>query len=317
MIRKYLVYLLLSCLLLTGCVPAQAWESSGKLTVVATLFPQYDFARQIGGEHIQLHLLLPPGVESHSYEPTPADMVRLNQSDLFLYTGRYMEPWAERLSDTLEGDVTVVDVSQGIQLDEEDAHEGHDHGAESGHDHDDHGGYDPHIWTSPVNAMQMVETIRDAFCEADPANAASYQANAQAYLEQLSELDASFRQLVETAPRKEIIFGGRFALHYFAKEYGISYEAAFDSCSSETEPSVGVMAHLVDHIRQERIPVVYYEELVDPKVARILCEETGAKPLLFHSCHNVSKEELKQGVTYLSLMEKNLENLKEGLTGWL
>lgn len=294
--------LLVAVLLLSGCTHAQAQKpEGGRLQIVASLFPQYDFARQIAGEYAQVELLLPPGVESHSFEPTPADMIRIHQSDLFLYTGQYMEPWAQQMISGLEGETVVVDVSEHIQLDEE------EHG-----DHD-HGGFDPHIWTSPVNAKQMVENIAQALMEADPAHAQEYQENADAYQRQLDALDAQFREVVANGKRREIVFGGRFALHYFAKEYGLDYLAAFDSCSHESEPSARTVARIVDEVESKRIPVIYYEELVDPKVARVLSEETGAKPLLLHSCHNLSRDEMESGATYLSLMEQNAQNLKEGL----
>ena len=299
-------------LLLPGCAAAQAQQpQDGRLRIVASLFPQYDFARQVAGDCAQVELLLPPGVESHSFEPTPADMIRIHQADLFLYTGRYMEPWAQQIIDGLEGDTRVVDVSEGIQLDRED----HDPG-EHGHEGHDHGGFDPHIWTSPVNAKQMVENIAQALMEADPAHAQLYRANADAYQARLDGLDAQFRKIVAKGEHREIVFGGRFALHYFAKEYGLSYLAAFDSCSHESEPSARTVARIVDEVTSKGIPVIYYEELVDPKVARVLAEETGAKPLLLHSCHNLSRDELAAGETYLTLMEQNAENLKEGLNGW-
>ena len=306
---KPLLAALLLAVLLPGCAVAQAQQpQDGRLRIVASLFPQYDFARQIAGDYAQVELLLPPGVESHSFEPTPADMIRIHQADLFLYTGRYMEPWAQQIIDGLEGDTQVVDVSEGIQLDQED----HSHG-EHGHEDHDHGGFDPHIWTSPVNAKQMVENIVQALMEADPAHAQAYRANADTYQAQLDSLDAQFREIVANGNRREIVFGGRFALHYFAKEYGLSYLAAFDSCSHESEPSARTVARIVDEVESKGIPVIYYEELVDPKVARVLAEETGAVPLLLHSCHNLSRDELEAGETYLTLMEQNAQNLKEGL----
>ena len=159
----------------------------------------------------------------------------------------------------------------------------------------------------------MVETITDALCAADPAHAETYRTNCEAYQAELMELDAEFEALVDGAVRREICFGGRFALHYFAKRYGLSCIAAYDSCSSETEPSAKAVAEITDAILEDGIPVIYYEELVDPKVARSIAEDTGCAMLLLHSCHNVSKEELDAGATYLSLMRQNLENLKTGL----
>jgi zinc transport system substrate-binding protein len=301
--KKRFFCCLLALFLCVGCSSPQADREDGKLQIIATLFPQYDFARILAGDRAQITLLLPPGVESHTFEPTPAQMVQIQQADLFLYTGEAMEPWAATLSkDLREGQ--VLDVCRGIALQEHGQEEEHD-----GHAHT----LDPHVWTSPLLAKEMVQNICDGLCSVDPDGASLYQANASAYLTQLDQLDADFRQAVEQGQRREIVHGGRFALYYWAKEYGIEYLAAFDSCSGETEPSAQAVAQIVDKIRQDGLPVIYYEELSDPKVARSVSQETGAQMLLLHSCHNVSKEDLESGATYLSLMEQNLENLRKGL----
>lgn len=301
---KKIMLLLLTALLFAGCSSQQAPSSEKSqtekpLTIVATLFPQYDFARAIAGDHAEVTLLLPAGVESHSFEPTPSDIMKINQADLFVYTGSNMEPWAETMIQSLDNpNLTVVDVSQNVPMDPSE---------------DEHHPYDPHIWTSPVNAKIMVENVAKALCEKDPDNAASYQKNADEYTAELDALDQQIRQTIANGKRNEIIFGGRFAFHYFIKEYGLDYRSAYDNCSEETEPSVKTIASLIDEINQKQIPVIYYEELTDPKIARSISEATGAELLLFHSCHNVSKEDYENGATYLSLMKQNLENLKKGL----
>lgn len=289
----------------SGCNRKHTLSSEGKLQIIATLFPQYDFAREIGGDLVEVSLLLPPGMESHSYDPTLADMRKISRADLLLYTGPQMEVWVGELIGGLEeAPVTIVDLSQGIAL----LHEEHHHG-EEGHHHEG----DPHIWTSPVLARKMVDHIVEALCQADPLHEEVYRQNGAAYCAKLEALDGKFRSLVAEAPCREIYFGGRFALIYFAEEYGLSYHAAFDSCSSETEPSFSVMASMIQAIHEEEIPVIYYEELSEPRIARAISEDTGAEPLLLHSCHNLSKAEWDQGCTYLSLMEQNLEHLRKGL----
>lgn len=289
---------------LAGCGEESA--SSGKLQVVATLFPQYDFARRVAGDRAQVTMLLPPGVESHSFDPTPADLVTMQKTDLFLYTGAQMETWAGNLLPSLPEHTMVVDLSQGIEL----SGESHEDGS------DDHSHLvDPHIWTSPKNAMTMVTSIRDALCSVDPDGAAIYEENASAYLEELAQLDATFRDIVDNGKRRTLAFSGRFALHYFAEEYGLDCIAALDSCSGESEPSAQSVARVISVIREQSLPVVYYEELTDPKVGRSIASETGAQLLLFHSCHNLSKDEFERGETYLSLMRQNAENLKVGLNG--
>ena len=237
---------------------AAGGESGKKLKIVATLFPQYDFARQIAGDYADVTLLLPPGMESHSYDLRPADMIEIRESDMFIYTGKYMEVWAQTIIDSLDDSVMVVDVSDGITLekeedyfvdehiahehsthehithedtdedDEHDSHAGHSH---SGHTHE----YDPHIWTSPVYAMQMVENIVDALMEKDPQHAEEYRQRADEYIDKLAEVDAAFRQVSEESARRTIFFGGRFAMTYFVREYDFDCVSAYHDCSAESK----------------------------------------------------------------------------------
>lgn len=310
MIKKFFAVALSAILLisLAGCMP-QRNTDNGKINIIATLFPQYDFARQIAGDKANVTLLLPPGMDSHSYDPTPSDVINISKSDIFIYTGKYMEVWAENLISGLDtSKVKVVDASNGVTLHKEEEDE--DEPVKDEHHHE----YDPHIWTNPQYAKIMVDNIVTALCEADAQNADYYKNNAEAYKKELDRLDNDFQQVVSSSKHKEIYFGGRFALYYFAERYGLKWVAAFDSCSTETEPSAKVVAQMISEMKQKDIKVIYYEELVDPKAAKAIAAETGAKTLLLHSCHNVSKEDLSNGVTYLSLMEQNVKNLKEGLS---
>ena len=328
--KKFLTFMFTTVFLiflLAGCasdsekeVPAIKDTKSDKLQVVATLFPQYDFARQIAGDRAEVILLLPPGVESHSFEPRPSDIIKINESELFIYTGEYMEPWSQKIINSMKDSGSrsiVLDISQGIELikteeaEAEDHHEGE--AKETEGEHEQEHLYDPHIWTDPINAKEMVANISDALCHIDPANADYYKENAAKYSAELDVLDVEFKTIVSSGKRDEIIFGSRFALYYFTKRYGLSYRSAFDSCSSETEPSARTVAGLIEEINKKQIPAIYFAEMEDPKVAKSISAETGAKLLLFHSCHNVTKEEWKAGATYLSLMKQNAENLKEGL----
>lgn len=340
----------------TGTAPAvRAADDDGapgkKLNIIATLFPHYDFTRQIVGDRANVRLLLSPGVESHSYEPTPADIIAINQADLFIYTGALMEKWADGIIRGITNDdICVLGLADEISISplviEEHHDDSHDPGSEQTEGHDDSpeaennrdGGssdsgeltdnngledssadniaileYDPHIWTSPVIAAMMVDKILTAVCELDPDNAEYYTENANQYKKKLEALDNEFRDIVTNAERREIFIGDRFALAYFTEEYGIEYYAAFDSCSDETEPSAAVIADMIEQIRKKQIPVVYFAELSDMKVARLLGEETGAELLLLHSCHNVTREEFENGATYLGLMNRNAENLRKGL----
>lgn len=299
---KKLIIPFLFCFLLCGC-NGLFQKKNERLTIVATLFPQYDFTRAICGDKADITLLLPPGMESHSYEPTPKDVAKISDADIFLYTGSQMEPWAEKLAENVTG--IKLDVSEGVPLLRG------DHVHETHAEKEAEATTDPHIWTNPQNAKIMVDNILKAVSEKDPANAQFFAENAAAYKEKLDALDRSFAEAVQNGKRKQIVFGGHFAMRYFVERYGIRYASAYDACNGEAEPAPSVLIELIESMKKENIPAVYYEELSTPRTATLLAEETGAKMLLLHSCHNIGKGE--ENETYLSLMYKNLENLKIGL----
>jgi len=288
---------------LFGCTAPERKESE-KISIITTLFPQYDFCREITGDKAEIKLLLPPGVESHTFEPTSADIIEIEKADVFIYTGDSMEAWAGKIIGSLNNmNLRVVDISENITMKETQGHHEHNHSHER----------DPHIWTSPKNAMIIVKHILRNLIEADPENADYYTTNANNYIRRLGNLDLDFRALVEKSTKDKIIFGGRCAFLYFLEEYGLDYMSAYASCSTENEPSADNLTNIIDTVKKEKISAVYYEELTDPKIGRTICEETGAELLLLHSCHNVSQEDFESGVTYLSLMQQNLENLRKGL----
>lgn len=293
-----------------------------KLRVVTTLFPYYDFTRQIAGDRVELTMVIPAGMDSHSFEPTPADIKKIQNADVFLCNGGEMEHWVSQVLGSFDSSgMTVVTMMDYVDVVEEELVEGME---VAGEEHHSHGHdreeelefeieYDEHIWTSPVNAMKITEIIAQALSEADGEHAAAYEAGRDVYVKKLQALDEEFRQIRREAKRDILIMGDRFPLRYFADEYDLRYRAAFSGCSSDTEPSARTIAYLIDKVREEKIPAVYYLELSSPRVAEIIGEETGAKPLLFHSCHNVTRKEFDGGVTYLELMKTNAEHLREGL----
>lgn len=324
--NRYLILGIVICLFLTvsGCgrETEQNSVSSDRLTVVTTLFPQYDFARQIGGEYADVSLVLLPGMESHMYDPTPGDMIRISEADMFIYTGAEMEPWAQELADSVDmTKVQVVDASSGVSMMKEE--EEHDHADDEESEHEDeeehhHGHhhehtYDPHIWLDMQNAIQMVRNIEDAFCISDPEHADYYQANAEVYVEKLTALDQELKAIVADGNRKDIVFGGRFAYGYFIHGYGLEYESVYDSCSADTEPSMAQMADVIQYMKEQHVKYVLYEELSTPNVARAIADATGAKMLLFSTCHNVTKDEFEAGTTFIDLMQQNAETLKLAL----
>lgn len=294
-----IIFLLLIFLIPAGC--AKKEESTDNIKIIATLFPQYDFVREIGKDKVQVKLLLPPGADSHSYEPTPKEIMEIADSDIFVYTGNNMEPWVSKiLSGISEDKLNILDVSEGVSL-ILDEHKEHSNGV------------DPHIWSSPVNAIKMCENIVNNLIITDEKNKDFYLENFENYKKKLEKLDMDFRNAVENGKRKKIVFGGKFALNYFVKEYGISVISAYENCQDNSEPGARQMADIVNVINKENIPVIYFEELSDPKVAKTISEETGVEMLLFHSCHNLSKEDFLSGKTYLSIMNDNLINLKRGI----
>lgn len=294
-------------------------NGQGKVSVVTTLFPLYDFTKHIGGEYVEAALLLPPGVESHAFEPKPSDIIRIERSDIFVFTGKAMEPWAEDIaSGAAAKGVRIVDASAGIEMmAEEDEHEeGHEEGheEEGAHEeeHHDHGGADPHIWLDFDNAAKMASSIAAALAEKDPAHAAEYQANAEGYRSELAALDARYRETLSSCRTKTIVYGGHYAFGYLAHRYGLSYEAA-QGFSPDAEPTAKDLAAMVEQIRREHIGTVFYEELASPKVAETIASETGAKLLLLNAAHNIAKEDYNESVSFLSIMEENLASLSAGL----
>ena len=297
---------------LTAC-GGETGGDDGKLTVIAANFPGYDLTKAVAGELAVVSMLLPPGTESHSYEPTPRDILAVQNCDLFVYLGGESDAWVETILGSLDKPVKTLRMMDCVPTLEEEPLEG----MEEIHDHDhDHGHgqvveVDEHVWTSPVNAGKIAEHICTELTAIDEANADAYAANADAFLAELTKLDGEIRTYVESAAEPVMVFGDRFPLRYFAEEYHITCYAAFPGCSTQTEPSAATIAYLTDLVREKQLSTVYDIEFSNHLVADSIAEATGAKTALFHSCHNVSKQELDDGVTYLTLMRGNLETLKE------
>jgi len=308
--RNMLCLLLLSlALLLAGCQDQPHITTASdntKLQVVTTLFPIYDFARSIAGDNAVVTLLLPPGVEAHAFEPRPEDAVKTAKAGLFIYTNRLMEPWAEKFVSGLgSSTITIVDASKGIAL----SPAGHGH--EDHHQHE-HAALDPHIWLDPANAKTMVATIAAAMAAKDPAHGASYRANAAALQQQMTQLDADYRAGLGACRTRTLLHGGHYAFGYLAKRYGLQYEAAV-SVNADAEPTATQMASLVQQIRTSGVHYIFSEELVSPRLTETIAHEAGVKVLALHNLHDMSKEDFRAGVSYLTLMRRNLANLKTGL----
>lgn len=288
-----------------SCRPAgkSAEDGSHRIKVIATIFPLYDMAKKIGAEKAEVSLLLPPGVEAHSFEPRPGDIVKIAEADIFIYTGRFMEPWAE---DIIKGaankNLVVVDVSRGTRM-------------IPGvfHDKDEPAGsLDPHIWLDFDNAKVMVENILRAFQTKDATHRSFYERNAADYGNKLTELDSAYRTALAACNSKEIIYAGHYAFGYLARRYGLKYLSA-QGASPDAEPTAKELSRLVEQIKRERIRYIYYEELASPKIAETIAAETQAKMLMLSAGHNLTRDQLEKGISFIDILRDDLTNLKIGL----
>lgn len=362
-LRKSVVFIVTISMILgmTGCGKTTEKEDNYRLKIVTSLFPYYDMARAVIGDvkGIDLKMTVTPGQDSHSFEPTPSDVIQMENADVLIYNGGSLETWIDTLLDSLNNknqiqmkmmdyvDVLNEEIVEGMDTRfEEHDHDEHSHKednhnkekhkedshSEENHKEDNHSEdssndsefhnedseeeheeTDEHIWTSPVNEIIMTEKICETLSKALPEEKENFQKNAESYISQLKELDNEFRTIVENAKINEIIFADKFPLQYFAKEYGLKYYAAFPGCGSDMEPSAKTIGFLVDKIKEDNIKAVFYLELSSHIVADAIETDTGAKPLQFNSCHNITQKQFDSGVTYIDLMKENVNNLKIAL----
>jgi zinc transport system substrate-binding protein len=296
---KHLFIFIALIILLSACGSQAADVSGAEAEIITTVFPLYDFTRAVAGSRASVTLLLPPSADSHSYEPTPRDIIRIRDADVFLYIGGASDGWVERV---LSGGENAVKLMDSVK-----PHPG-DNCAHGFFDE-----YDEHIWTSPVNAILMTRAILAALCAADPVNADYYKANAESYIGRLGVLDSVLRDITASPARSTLVFGDRFAFRYLTEEYGLEYLAAFPGCAEQSEPSAMTLAYLIEKIKNENIPVIFYGELSDMRTAASVSRETGAEIMLLHSVHTVTEEQLNAGVGYIELMMSNAEALRKAL----
>ncbi len=321
--KKLAAFLMMVLLVCTqGCTPEPEFDDN-KINVVCTVFPQYDFLREIAKDKINLTMLLPPGGEAHSYEPTPGDIIALNNADLFVAIGGESEHWALHL---IEGEGTkdiptlllIDEVAKLTQEHTEGAkntthsHE-HIHTEECMHHTKDTTEYDEHIWTSPENCVVICKRLCEMLSTIDPKNKDFYKANTSGYISRLKKLNTEYCNAVSSAARDTVVFGDRFPMRYLTEDMKLKYFAAFPGCSSKTEPSVETVIFLANKVKSQQIPVVFYMDYGDGRIAKAIANECNAKAMRLYSCHNLSQKDFENGETYLSLMYKNLNSLKEAL----
>ena len=318
-ILALLLALWIPAAVLSGCAPQDDSAASNKLNIVTTIFPTYDWVREILGaetDRAEITMLLDSGVDLHSYQPTVDDIVKISDCDLFLYVGGESDGWVDdalknapnkerkviRLLDVLGDSAKAEETAEGMQEEE--------------HDHEEEAEYDEHIWLSLKNAQVLVAAISEALQETDPARKDAYAANAAAYAEKLSALDGEYRAAVDSGKYKTLLFGDRFPFRYLADDYGLDYYAAFPGCSAETEASFETVSFLAGKMDALGLPCVLTIEGTQHKIAETIVQNTAQKNqqiLTMDSMQAVTANDAASGVSYLSIMEKNLSVLKKAL----
>lgn len=279
--------------------------------IISSNFAGYDFARAVTGDESRVSMLLKPGAEVHDYEPTPEDIINIKNADLFIYTGGESDKWVENLLKDNEipeaKTLRLMDLVEAKEEEPSDGMEMHEH------HHEEDVEYDEHVWTSPVNAIKLVNGIKDKLSDLHPENEDIYAKNATSYISRLSDIDQKIRNIISSSNKKELIFGDRFPFRYFTDEYGLTYYAAFPGCSEQTEASSQTIAYLINKAKSDNIKTILKIELTSDALAKTIADEVGAKVMTLNAAHNISSTDFNKGVTYADIMEGNIEVLKEAL----
>ena len=294
-----------------------------KYSVVSTSFPGYDFARAVTkNTNISAKMLVKPGAETHTYEPTPQDIIDIKNADMFIYVGGDSDTWVEKILKDVDSKKTHVvklidlvstvneEIVEGMEDDDHDHKHSHDHDHSHSHDHDhdhdeDEVEIEEHVWTSPKKAMEIVKKIAKVASEIDAAEEAKINDNAEKYVAEIAQVDKDLHQAID-GKISEIVVADRFPFRYFADEFGLKYAAAFSGCSEQTEASAKTISFLINKVKQDKIKKIYKIELSNGKIAETVSKDTGAEVLELHSAHNVTADDFSKGVTYVDLMKRNL-----------
>jgi zinc transport system substrate-binding protein len=304
---KYLIVILLS-IFVVGCGKN---SNEFKYSIITTNFAEYDFVRAIVKDsNVNVKILLKPGSEMHDYEPTPQDIIDIQKSNMFIYVGGESDSWIDGVLENIDtSKVKIIKLMDLVDVVEEE----HKEGMEEDEEESDDIEYDEHVWTSPKNAITIIEKLTFEIKKIDSNNSELYQKNADNYIKEVKDIDNEIREVINSSKRKLLIFGDRFPLRYFVDEYNLDYYAAFSGCSEQSEASAKTIAFLVNKVKEDDIPVVFHIELSNGNIANAISNETGAKVLEFHSAHNISQKDFDNGITYVDIMKKNIEVLKEAL----
>ena len=308
--------LLLTITLLTVLFSGCAQENKKyELNIVSVNYIGYDFAKQITNGEANIELLIKPGSETHAYDPTAKDIIAIKEADVFIYTGGHSEEWVIDILSTIDNpDLKVIRLMDIVEVLEEEIVEGmqteeHDHD----HEHEEEVEYDEHVWTSPSNAIKILNTIKNTLVEIKPDEKEAYLTNATLYQQKIENAKTEIQEIVNKATNKTLIFGDRFPFRYFVEEFNLDYYAAFPGCSSDTEASAKTIAYLINKVKKEKINVILKIELSSSTIADTIANETEAKVLELHSAHNISADDFKNNISYVDLLNRNLKTLKEAL----
>ena len=279
-----------------------------QLKVTTTIYPLYSIVKEIGAQKVQLNNMIPFGVEAHGFDPTPNDIAKLSKTDIFIVSSDAMEPWKDKIVESLKIENKVFDMSQHVQLIEMEEEDSDEHG--HGHKHEEHEGenIDPHYWVSLNNYITMVNTISKLLIEKDSSNREYYEKNTALYLEKVNALKSKFDASMQTCSNKKILVN-HDAFSYFAHDYDVK-QYSVSGMTPENKPSAKQIAELINIVKQEGINTVFFEEFASPKVAQTIAKETHTKTDSLRPVENISKEENEKGIGYLEIMEENLQKLK-------
>lgn len=308
--------MIFSVVSLTGCNNTK--KEDNKLTIITTSFPGYDLARAItkDSKNINVKMLLKPGAEMHSYEPTPQDIKDIKKSSIFIYVGGDSDEWINDVLKSIDVNSTkVIKLMDLVNVVEEEHVEGmEEHEEQEEHEEEEEEvEYDEHVWTSPKNAITIINKLKDEVIKIDSSSKELYDNNTNSYVSKLNEIDSKIKDIVNNSKRKTLVFGDRFPLRYFVDAYSLKYYAAFPGCSEQTEASSKTISFLIKKVKEESIPVVFHIELSNGKIAETISKETNAKVLEFKTGHNISQKDFDAGVTFVDIMNDNIEVLKEAL----
>lgn len=299
-ISLMLAFLFAGCTSKSGTVT----KESGKLKVAATIYPVYEFVKQVGGDKVEVFMLVPPGAEPHDWEPTAKDLIKVKSAKVLIYQGGGLEPVEKLLAKDVLGDTVAVEAGKGL------IHRPEEHAKEEQHEHG-HEHADTHVWLDPQLAQQEVDTIAAALVAVDTANADYYKKNAAAYKQQLKELNEEYTKTLSAVSRKEIVTSHE-AFGYLAKRYGLE-QVGIMGLSPDAEPTPEKMAEVAKFCKEHQVKYIFFETLASPKLSQTLAKETGAGLLVLNPIENLTEEEVKQGKNYISLMKENLANLEKAL----